>query len=203
MVSERGGESMDFTEWLDMLRQDIRYGIRQLRLNPGFTAVGVLSLALGIGANTAIFQLVDAVRLRSLPVQNPQELVNLDFAPKSQRSGWFSNRNSRFTFAQWDEIRTQQKAFSEIFAWAPTRFNLAQGGQARYAEGLLVSGDFFHVLGVPAQLGRTFTQADDRPGCGSPGAVVSYPFWQRELGGDPPPSAATSTLTATCSPSSE
>ena len=82
---------MDFTGWFDMLKQDIRYGARQLRLNPGFTAVGVLSLALGIGANTAIFQLVDAVRLRTLPVQNPQELVSVDFPPKSERSGWFSS----------------------------------------------------------------------------------------------------------------
>src|SRR5438876_12297241 len=79
-------------DWLDSLAQDLRYGARQLRLNPGFTAVAVLSLALGVGANTAIFQLVDAVRLRTLPVSKPQELVTIDFSKGSMRSGWFSTR---------------------------------------------------------------------------------------------------------------
>src|SRR5882757_5859848 len=88
--------------------QDLRYGLRQLRSNPGFAAVGILSLALGIGANTAIFQLVDAVRLRTLPVQNPQELVSIEFPPGSQRSGWFSTRHPILTYTQWDLIRDQQ-----------------------------------------------------------------------------------------------
>src|SRR5438445_1781519 len=171
--------------WLDALKQDVRYGVRQLRSNPGFTAVGVLSLALGIGANTAIFQLVDAVRLRTLPVQNPEELATIDFPRGSQRSGWFSSRSARFTFAQWEQIRSQQQAFSGTIAYSATRFNLARGGVARYAEGLFVSGDFFRVLGVPALLGRTFTADDDKSDCGSPGAVVSYAFWQRELGANP------------------
>src|SRR3954453_10794764 len=79
------------------LLQDLRYGARQLRANPGFTAVAVASLALGIGANTAIFQLVDAVRLRTPPVARPQELARLDFAPKSARGGWWSSRSATFT----------------------------------------------------------------------------------------------------------
>ena len=91
--------------YLQTLLQDLRFGARQLRLNPGFTAVAALSLALGIGANTAIFQLVDAVRLRTIPVANPQELANIDFGKGSMRSGSFSTRSSRFTYAQWEQIR--------------------------------------------------------------------------------------------------
>jgi putative ABC transport system permease protein len=176
---------MDRLRWLGNVSQDLRYGARQLRLNPGFTAVAVLSLALGVGANTAIFQLVDAVRLRTLPVANSQELAMIDLPRGSMRSGWFSTRSARLTYAQWEEIRTRQQAFTGTLAWSATRFNLAAGGEARYAEGLYVSGDFFRVLGVPPILGRSFTADDDRPACGSPGAIVSYAFWQRELGGDP------------------
>jgi predicted permease len=168
----------------DSLRQDIHYGVRQLRLNPGFTAVAVLSLALGIGANTAIFQLVDAVRLRTLPVNNPQELVAVDFVEGSQRSGWFSTRSARFTSALWNEIRTRQEAFSGIMAWSATRFNLTKGGTARYAEGLYVTGDFFNVLGVGASVGRTFSTEDDNPACAAPGVVISSAFWEKEFAAD-------------------
>jgi predicted permease len=163
--------------------QDIRFGARQLLRNPGFAAVAVLSLALGIGANTAIFQLVNAIRLRSLPVQRPNELAYVDFAKGSMRSGWFSTRSARFTYPQWQQIQTQQQEFSSLFAWSSTRFNLANGGEARYAEGLFVSGEFFQGLGVSPLLGRVLGNADDQPGCGSPAAVVSYAFWQRELAG--------------------
>ena len=165
--------------------QDLRYGARQLRLNPGFAAVAVLSLALGIGANTAIFQLVNAVRLRALPVERPEELAYVDFAKGSMRSGWFSTRSARFTYAQWEQIRDHQEAFSGVLAWSATRFNLTSGGEARYAEGLFVNGGFFRVLGVQPILGRGFGADDDRLGCGNPGAVLSYAFWQRELAGSP------------------
>ncbi|MGA3187620.1 MAG: ABC transporter permease [Bryobacteraceae bacterium] len=164
--------------------KDLRYALRQLRLNPTFTIVSVLSLALGIGANTAIFQLIDAVRLRTLPVEKPQELASIDFPEGSMRSGWYSTRSARLTYAQWDLIHQRPSAFSGTAAWSATQFNLAEGGAVRHAEGLFVSGDFFSVLGVPALLGRGFTAEDDRPGCGSPGAVISYSFWQREFGGD-------------------
>jgi predicted permease len=153
--------------------------------SPGFTAVAVLSLALGIGANTAIFQLVDAVRLRTLPVEDPQDLVYINFAPNSSRSGWWSSRSAVFTSAHLQQIQSQQQAFSGVLAWSASRFNLAQGGEVRYAEGLYVSADFFRNLGVPAILGRTFTAEDDTPACNNPGAVISYGFWQREFGGEP------------------
>src|SRR5690242_10060408 len=162
---------------------DLRYGVRLLFKNPGFALVATLSLALGIGANTAIFQLLDAVRLRTLPVKNPQELAEVKIADRSWASGGFSSRHPEITNPQWELIRNQQQAFSGIFAWAGDSFNLARGGQARHAQGLWVSGDAFNVLGVPPVLGRVFTAADDRRGCGSPGAVISYAFWQREFGG--------------------
>lgn len=181
-------------DWIDRRWQDIRYGARQLRMNPGFTVVALLSLALGIGANTAIFQLVDAVRLRTLPVRDPQELGYIDFQKGAMRSGWFSSRSARFTYAQWDLIRSQQQAFSGTLAWSAARFNLAPSGVARYAEGLYVSGEFFRILGVPPALGRTFTAEDDKLDCASPGAVISYAFWQREFGGDPNAVGRTLTL---------
>jgi predicted permease len=164
---------------------DLRFGLRQLRLNPTFTAVAVLSLALGIGANTAIFELIDAIRLSSLPVENPQQLGYVDFMKGSKRSGWWSTRSATFTSAAWLGVQTHQQAFSGMMAWSAKEFNLAQEGKARYAEGLFVSGDFFKVLGVPAVLGRTLTAEDDKKGCGSPGAVISYAFWQGEFNGDP------------------
>ena len=127
---------------------------------------------------------MDAVRLRALPVANPQELTVIDFAKGSMKSGWFSSLSSRLTYAQWEQIQKQQQGFSGVLAWSVARFNLSPGGEARYAEGLYVSGDFFRVLGVQPILGRGFTTEDDRLGCGSPGAVISYAFWQREFGGD-------------------
>ena len=161
--------------------QDLRYGARQLRLNPAFAAVAVLSLGLGIGANTAIFELVNAVRLRSLPVEKPEELVTIDFRKGSHRSGNFSTRSARFTWKQWQWMQTQPQAFSGLIAWSAQRFNLAVGGEVRWAEGLYVSANYFQVLGVQPVLGRAFTDAEDRPGCGAPTAVISYGFWQREF----------------------
>ncbi|MBI4907384.1 MAG: ABC transporter permease [Acidobacteria bacterium] len=170
------------TPFVETLWKDLQYGLRQLRRSPGFTTVAILSLALGIGANTAIFQLVDAVRLRTLPVRAPEQLVYIDYAPGAARAGWHSARNSRHTSTILDEIRKSQQAFAGVFAWSPTRFNLAQGGQARYAEGLYVSGNFFEELGVGTTIGRGFRKDDDTAGCSSPAAVVSYAFWQREFG---------------------
>jgi putative ABC transport system permease protein len=176
---------MNIAGWLDSARADLLYGLRQLRTNPGFTSVAVLSLALGIGANTAMFQLVNAVQLRTLPVERPQELVTVGFAQGSTRGGWWSSRSANFTSAQWNQIRSQQQAFQGIFAYSAGRFNLTPGGEPRFAEGMFVSGDFFSVLGVRAMLGRTITAADDTPACNTGGAVLSHSFWQREFGGDP------------------
>jgi len=179
-----------FPMW--MLLKDLRYGARLLRNNPGFTAVAILSLALGIGANVAIFQLLDAVLLRALPVQDPQKLVMLQLA---DRTGWRGNQMSPYealTNPIWERFRDTQAGtaasspFAGVMAWAGNGFgfSLSPGGETRPARGLFVSGDFFRVLGVQPVLGRVFSAADDRRGCGLPGAVVSYKFWQRELAGD-------------------
>jgi putative ABC transport system permease protein len=165
--------------------QDLRYGARQLFKDPAFTIVAALSLALGIGANTAIFQLVNAIRLKSLPVKDPQELVSVDFKKGSALGGNWSSRSARMTYSQFDQIRQNQQAFTGVIAWSAERFNLARGGEPDFAEGLYVSGDFFQQLGVNAALGRLFTPEDDKVNACSVGAVLSYPFWQRRYGGNP------------------
>lgn len=166
------------------LGKDLHYAMRSLRLNPGFAIVAILSLMLGIGANTAIFQLLDAIRLRSLPVKNPQELADVRTVPTSQgRTGAFRGRNPQLTYDMWEHLRKEQQAFSSIAAWSSDTFNLSHGGEARYAETLLVSGSFFDTLEVTPELGRLIIPSDDQPGCGSPGAVLSHSFWQREFGG--------------------
>jgi len=186
---------MNSLGFLETFWQDLRYAARLLRLNPGFAAAAILSLALGIGANTALFQLLNAVRLRTLPVKNPQELVRVKVDEPHGRSGNFSTRYPDLTYPIWEQIRDRQQAFSGVLAWAPRRLNLARGGEMRNAEALWVSGDFFGLLGIQPLLGRLFVPADDHRGCGtSSGAVISYSFWQREYGGDPSVLGRTLTL---------
>jgi hypothetical protein len=151
------------------------YGI--LGRAPSFTIATVVSLALGINTNAAVFQLVDAIRLKMLPVLSPDEPVSIDFEPNSMRAGWFSTRSARLTYAQWDQIRHQQRAFTGVIAWSSTRFHLAPSGERRYAEGLYMSGDFFRVLGVNALIGRTFTEQEDNDACVNARAVISHAFW--------------------------
>ena len=165
--------------------RNLRYSLRLLRLSPGFTTVAVLTLALGIGANTAIFQLIDAIRLRTIPVKNPQELGTVRIADRTWGAGQFSSQYSQLSFAMWEQIRKRQEGFAEIAVWSGQQFNLATGGEVRYAKGLRVSGDFFRVLGIEPILGRLLGPADDQPGCGIGGANISYAFWQRNFAGDP------------------
>jgi predicted permease len=165
--------------------RDLRHGLRLLRLSPGFTLVAVLTLALGIGANTAIFQLIDSIRLRTIPVKNAQELGTIRIADRHWGSGQFSSQYSQLTFPMWEQIRKRQEGFAEIAVWSDQRFNLATGGEVRNAKGILVSGDFFHVLGVEPILGRLLGPEDDQPGCSMSGANISYAFWQRNFAGDP------------------
>src|SRR5262245_44627737 len=168
----------------DQMIQDLRFGVRMLLKNKSFTAVAVLSLALGIGVNTAIFQLLDAVRLRTLPVKSPQELAEIRIADMTGARGNFNSPYPAVTNPIWEQIKGRQQAFSGVFAWSVDNLNLSQGGEARPARALWVSGDFFNVLGVRPDLGRVFTTADDQRGCGAPGVVISHRFWEREYGGD-------------------
>ena len=170
---------------IDTLWQDLRYAMRLLLRDKGFAAAAILSLGLGIGANTAIFQLLDAVRLRTLPVSQPEQLVEVRFKPGTSRSGSFTGRRPMLTYPLFDEIRRRQNVFSGIFAWNSSSLNTADGGEVRRIEGLWTSGEMWGVLGLTPLIGRFYSPEDDRPGCGSPGAVLSYAYWQREFGGAP------------------
>jgi putative ABC transport system permease protein len=169
---------------LESLWRDVTFAARLLRTNPLFTGAAVLSLALGIGANASIFQLIDAVRLRTLPVKNPQEIARVAVEDRKSASGHFTSRYSDLTYAMWQQIRLQQQGFSSVFAWGPTLFNISPQGEVHNVQGLWVSGEFFKTLGVQPALGRLLNPEDDQAGCGSPEAVISYAFWQREFGGD-------------------
>ena len=145
--------------------QDLRFGGRLLRLSPIFAVIAIFSLALGIGANTAIFQLLDAVRLRSLPVQDPQELVDIRIVDNPYgRTGDFLSQNPQLTNAIWEQLRAKQQAFSRVAAWGLDRQNLREGGEAQYADVLWVSGGFFETLGVRPMLGRLISATDDTRG---------------------------------------
>ncbi|HVY93075.1 MAG TPA: permease prefix domain 1-containing protein, partial [Bryobacteraceae bacterium] len=175
---------MDVSAWLDSVRADLVYGLRQWKASPGFAAVAILSLALGIGANTAIFQLVNAIRLRPLPVKNPHELVALDFEKPDSRPGEWSTWVAVASDAEWKQLQELQQAFSGMFAWAPGRFNLSTGGEPNFVNSIYVSGDFFKVLGVNTIIGRPLTRQDDSESC-SPAAVISDAWWQRSFAGSP------------------
>ena len=164
---------------------------------PGLTSVIVLSLALGIGANTAIFSLIDAVMLKMLPVRQPEQLVLLSWTAQgwpymvhsltgnSDRDKSGRSTSTSFSYAIYDDIRASNQAFSSVLAFADTdRLNVGVGGQAGLAQGQLVSGDFFSTLGVPAAIGRTITPANDTVGA-SPAAMISYSYWVRRFGRDP------------------
>jgi putative ABC transport system permease protein len=164
----------------DLLR-DTRYGLRLLARSPIFTTVGILSLALGIGANAAIFHLIDALTLRSLAVVNPHELVAVR-PGGPQAFGSYDGPNANATYPLWEQIRASQSAFSAIFAWGDGEFVVGRGSESRATRGLWVSGDFFPALGVPPHRGRLFGAADDSRGCGAKSVVVSHAFWQSRLG---------------------
>ncbi len=164
--------------YIENLIQDVRYGLRMLARNPGFTAMAVLTLALGIGANTAIFSLIDTVMLRSLPVQKPQELVEM----RLYNPRWGSEASPTFTNPLWEQVRDRQDVFSGVFAWSTEPFDLTQGGAVQNANGVFVSGGYFTTLGVRAAAGRLFGPTDDQRGCPAV-AVLSYSFWQSHYGG--------------------
>src|SRR5260370_25502689 len=167
-----------------MLWQDLRYALRMLEKSPGFTAVAIVTLALGLAANTAIFQLLDAVRLRTLPVKNAEQIAKINIDHRNGASGSFTSRYADLTYAQWEQIRARQQAFSSVFSWGPNLFNISPSGEVHNVQGLWVSGEFFETLGVEPVLSRVLTTADDGTNCASPGAVISYSFWKHTFAGE-------------------
>lgn len=179
------------TRLLGELIADVRYGLRQLRRNPGFTIVATLTLALGIGANTAIFSLINAVLLRTLPVQNPEQLFLLQWESPHVAT-------DALPYPLFDQIRSNTDAFQTMFAFYNLDLATSVDGKAGMAAGQLVSGNFFSMLGVRAFAGRTFTLEEDRIPGGDPVAVISYQYWKRQFGLDP--SAVGKSITLNGSP---
>ena len=160
---------------------DIRYALRMLAKNPAFAGVVVLTLALGIGANAAIFSLLDQVLIQSLPVTNPDRLVVLSaYDPKDG-----PDIDGAFSYLMYQDLRDRNSAFSGVIARGGTQMNVTYGDQTERVAGELVSGNFFEVLGVRPWAGRFFTQDDDRTPSAHPVAVLSYSFWERRFNKDP------------------
>jgi putative ABC transport system permease protein len=159
------------------LRQDLRYGLRGLLKSPGFAAVAILSLALGIGANTTIFSVLNAVLLRQLPVPAPEQLVLI------------STNNLSFSYPVYRELRDHARSFQGLIAFRTLPMSLSVNGATERITGAIVSGNYFSILGVPASAGTAITVEDDqRPDSGGPRgpvAVLSHGLWRRKFGGDP------------------
>ena len=183
--------------WFETLLQDLRYALRMLRKNPGFTAVAVITLGLGIGANTAIFTLIDAVMLRTLPVRDPSQLVVLRWSahkrPRANETSSFGDcergddknpSGCSLPYPFFELIRSEKNVFSGATAFAgPADLVMSGTGLARMARGELVSGDYFKTLGVTAAVGRTLGPDDDTPSA-LPAIVLSYAYWRTAFAGD-------------------
>jgi predicted permease len=178
---------------------DIRYGLRQLRKSPGFTAIAVLSLALGIGANTAIFSMINGILYKSLPVRDPHELrvINWTCDPthnwpmmRDREGGWGRTKSNMlycgsFPYPAYQDFAEHAQGFSDIFAFSHgSSKTINAGGVATLANAQMVSGNFFRGYGAPVLIGRPITTEDDRPDA-PPVAVLTYTFWQRVFGLDP------------------
>jgi predicted permease len=180
---------------MQTLWQDIRFGARMLRKTPGLTLIALLSLALGIGANTALFSIVDSMLLRMLPVKEPERLVLFkSAAPRDFSPGSYSGNSDRdqagrrlmtsFPYQSFLRMREKQGALSDIFIFGAMGFTVSADGAADRVEGQAVSGNYFAGLGVQALLGRTITEEDDRASS-SAVAVISYRYWRNRFSGDP------------------
>lgn len=176
----------DRMRWLEDLIQDLRYGLRQLRRNPGFTAVVVLTLALGIGANTAIFSVIDALMLRMLPVRDPQQLVAIGNPIHIHSWSNGTPRTDILSYPLYRQIRDYNTVFSSVLASAYIdSLQIRIDGGAEKAKGRLVTGNYFQTLGVKPLLGRMFTSQEDRAPGSDPFVVISYAYWRDRFQGDP------------------
>ncbi len=168
--------------WVETVGRDFGYALRTLRRSRGFAAVAALTLALGIGANTAIFTLLDQVLLRLLPVKNPQQLVLLTMRGHHYGNNWGGNAIS---YPMYRDFQDHNEVFSGTFCRFPHPVSMTYGGQAERTQGELVSGTYFSVLGVGTVLGRGIGPEDDRVPDGHPVVVLSYDYWKQRFGGDP------------------
>jgi len=164
------------------LKQDFYYALRSFSKAPLFVVVAVLSLAFGIGANTAIFSLTDQILVRMLPVKHPEELVLLSAVGRHYGNNQGANRIS---YPMYQDFRDRSQVFNGMFCYRETDLSLSYAGRTERAAGELVSGNYFPVLGVTAALGRVFTAADDRFQGAHPVAVLSFGYWQSRFGADP------------------
>jgi predicted permease len=179
---ERGRGNFFVSIW-----QDARYGLRQLHRNPGFAIVAVLTLALGIGVNVAIFSLINQMLLRSLPVPHPEQLVVVNST--ETRAGSMKadySQYASFSYPMYKDLRDKNRVFSGLLACEPyTDVNVFGQGHSERANAELVSGNFFHVLGVRAVLGRVFSQEDETAPGANPVAVLSFGYWKQHFDGSP------------------
>ena len=182
---------------MDALIRDLRFAGRSLLKRPGLTAVAILTIALGVGANTALFSVVDAVLLKKLPVKDPERLVLFRASWNRQKfgPGGFNGSNQRdpatglsvgtsFPVQTLARLRQEKSVVSDVFAFSTMDLNIDVGGQAEVVSGQVVSGNYYSALGVPAIVGRTITDADDNAGV-TPVAVFSHRFWTTRFGSDP------------------
>ena len=178
--------------WLGSMQRDIRYAFRGMRRSPGFSAVVVACLALGIGANAAIFSLINAVMIRSLPVSRPEQLVLFQYKSPGDigavRRTQIGDDQTSFAYAAYEALRERTQTLSGVIAFAPLGLNkqslvVHAGGQSTVAGGEMVSGNYFSVLGVSPILGRTIMNDDLKPGVPNV-AVIRHEFWLREFGGE-------------------
>lgn len=182
--------------WFEQLSQDLRYGLRMMRHTPGFTFIAVLSLALGIGANSAVFSMVDAILMKSLPVRAPQEIKVLTWvrsakSPVPSHSGYRMNDpqtgqnvSGSFSYPIYQLLRDRVPQFSDVVAYAANQFTVTADGASDFAAGQFVSGNYFTGLGAQILLGRPILDADDLPGKPRV-AVLTYRYWEKRFGLDP------------------
>jgi putative ABC transport system permease protein len=156
---------------------DVRYALKWLTRSPGFTLVAVLSLAIGIGFNTALFSIVDALLFRPLPIADPSRIVDV------YTRGGDGDRFATNSYPDYLDFKAHNAVFDDLLGYSPSIAALKTGDRSRMALGEVVTGNYFRVLGVPAALGRTLLPEDDRPGAPRV-AVISHALWQREFGTD-------------------
>ena len=186
---------------MNSIAADLRFALRQLRRSPGFAATAILTLALGIGANTAMFSLLDQALLRSLPVRNPGELVILEGTGtmwEGHSSSTGGDKEAYFSYPMYRDLREGNHVFAGLLATAPAHIELTRNGAAEAGRAELVSGNYFTVLGVRPALGRLLTPADDRQDGANPVAVLSFEQWQSRFGAEP--TVVGSTVGINCHP---